>query len=123
MTLDPTAENATFIWASRGRTWGFRFLHSGGLPDPLRVYEDTFSNVGDQPEAWRRVGDKVALRFPDPDGRRDGSGRVIPHDFVLFGRWADRINSLEEGRQRIWHEVADEFESAWDKTEPPSVQG
>jgi hypothetical protein len=87
------------------------------------VYEDTFSTVGDQPEVWRRVGDKVALRFPDPDGRRDAAGRVIPHDFVLLGHWADEVNSLEDGRQRIWHEVADEFDSVWDKTEPPSEQG
>lgn len=118
-----TDENATFIWATRGRTWGFRFLRSGGLPDPLRVYEDAFSKVGDQPEGWRRVGDKVALRFPDPDGRRDAAGRVIPHDFVLLGHWADGINSLEDGRQRIWPEVADEFKSVWDKTEPPLARG
>ena len=122
MISRPTDENARFIWATRGRTWGFRFLRSGGLEDPLGVYEATFSKVGDQPEAWRRVGDKVALRFPDPDGRRDAAGRVIPHDFVLLGHWADGINSLEDGRQRIWHEVADEFEMVWDNTEPPSAR-
>jgi hypothetical protein len=73
MSLRPTDG---FIWATRGRTWGFRFLRSGGLEDPLGVYEDTFSQIGDQPKAWRRVADKVALRFPDPDGRRDAaSGR------------------------------------------------
>ncbi|MGH8985306.1 MAG: hypothetical protein ACRDY6_15710 [Acidimicrobiia bacterium] len=119
MISRPTDEKATFIWATRGRTWGFRFLRTGGLTDALRVYEDTFSKVGDQPEAWRRDGDKVALRFPDPDGRRDAAGRAIPHDFVLLGHWADGISSLEDGRRRIWHEVADEFERVWDKTEPP----
>jgi hypothetical protein len=88
------------------------------------VYEDAFSNVGDQPETWRRLSDKkVAVRFLDPDGRRDAAGRVIPHDFVLLGSWADGINSLEDGRQRIWHEVADEFESVWDTKEPPSAKG
>ncbi|HVM55580.1 MAG TPA: hypothetical protein VM262_20515 [Acidimicrobiales bacterium] len=123
MTSPPRDENARFIWATRGRTWGFRFLRTGGLPDPLRVYEDTFSKVAEQPEACRRVGDKVALRFPDPDGRRDAAGRVIPHDFVLLGHWADGISSLEDGRRRIWHEVADEFERVWDRTEPPPAPG
>jgi hypothetical protein len=123
MSLHPTGENARFIWATRGRTWGFRFLRKGGLVDPLGVYEATFSEVGDQPEAWRRVADKVALRFPDPEGRRDAAGRIIPHDFVLLGHWADGINSLETGRQRLWHEIAAEFESVWDKTEPPSARG
>ena len=43
MSLRPTDENARFIWATRGRTWGFRFLRRGGLEDPLGVYEATFS--------------------------------------------------------------------------------
>ena len=119
----PSDEDAGFIWATRGRAWGFRFLRKGGLEDPLSLYEETFSQVGDQPEAWCRVADNVALRFPDPDGRQDAAGRVIPHDFVLLGSWAEEVNSLEAGRQRIWHEVADEFESVWDKTEPPSALG
>ena len=55
-----------FIWATRGRTWGFRFVRDGGLPDPLVVYDTAFSGVGDEPEAWRRNAETVALRFPDP---------------------------------------------------------
>lgn len=121
MSQRPTDEDAGFIWATRGRTWGFRFLRRGGLEDPLGVYEAIFSEIGDQPEAWHRVDDEVALRFPDPDGRRDAAGRVIPHDFVLLGRWADGIRSLEDGRRRIWSEVADEFRDVWDDAEPPSA--
>jgi hypothetical protein len=118
MTLSRTDEKPGFIWATRGRTWGFRFLRRGGFEDPLGVYETAFSEVGGQPEALRRVADMVALRFPDPDGRRDAAGRVIPHDFVLLGSWAEGINSLDDGRRRMWHEVADEFERIWDTTEP-----
>lgn len=119
MTVPPTADRSDFIWATRGRTWGFRFLRRGGLEDPLGLYEEAFSQVGDQPEAWHRVADMVALRFPDPEGRRDAAGRVIPHDFVLFGHWADLVSSLEEGRERVWREVGNEFQSVWDKDEPP----
>ncbi len=122
MSLRPTDKNVGFIWATRGRTWGFRFLRTGGFPNPLGVYEATFSKVEEGPEACLRVDDKVALRFPDPDGRRDASGRVIPHDFVLHGHWADGINSLEDGLRRIWPEVADEFNSVWNKPEPPSAR-
>jgi hypothetical protein len=121
MSVRPAGGDAGFIWATRGRTWGFRFLRKGGLDDPLDLYEETFSQVGDQSEAWCRIADNVALRFADPDGRQDVAGRVIPHDFVLLGSWADGINSFDEGRQRIWPEVAAEFESVWDKTEPPSA--
>lgn len=119
MTSRAEAGEPRFIWATRGRTWGFRFLRRGGLPDPLGVYEASFATIGDRPEAWHRAGTNVALRFPDPEGRQDAAGRVIPHDFVLLGDWTDGINSLEEGRQRIWTEVADEFESTWDSTDPP----
>lgn len=108
-----------FIWATRGRTWGFRFLRSGGLTDPLDMYEQAFSTIGEQPEAWRRLDDQVALRFPDPERRHDAAGRVIPHDFVLFGAWAEGIDSLEAGIGRIWPVVANEFARIWDASDPP----
>lgn len=109
------------IWATRGRTWGFRFLLNGGFDDPLVVRDDVFSGFDDQPEAWRRVDGKVALRFPDPLGRQDAAGRVIPHEFVVLEPEADRIDSLEEGRREIWPLVAAEFERVWQLPEPPST--
>lgn len=118
MTTSP--DNGEFIWATRGRSWGFRFLRTGGLKTPLTVYEEVFAAIGDQAEVWRRVGDKCAVRFPDPAGRRDAAGRVIPHEFVLLGRWAHDLNSLDDARGRLWHEVAEEFERVWAQPEPPT---
>ena len=112
-------DTAGFIWATRGRTWGFRFLRRGGRANPLSEYEAMFLDIGEEPEAWRRVAGKVGLRFPDPDGRRDAAGRVIPHDFVLFGTLAAEVDSLDDGRQRVWPEVADDFDTYWDKADPP----
>jgi len=122
VSLESARGRGPFIWATRGRTWGFRFLRTGGLADPLSAYEDAFSAVGDQPEVWKREGDKCALRFPDPEGRRDAAGRVIPHDFVLLGSWAEIVDSLEAGRQQIWPEVAAEFEALWDSDHPPRAE-
>ena len=119
MTSDPTEQAAPFIWATRGRDWGFRFLRTGGLSDPLPTYEAAFVEIADVPEGWCRTGETVAVRFPDPQQRCDASGRVIPHDFVLFGRWAEGVDSVESGRQRIWDEVSDEFEVVWDRETPP----
>ena len=59
------------IWATRGRSWGFRFLLKGGLSDPLLVYERSFADAKEEPAACHRAAGKVALRFPDPLGRRD----------------------------------------------------
>jgi hypothetical protein len=52
------------IWATRGRSWGFRFLLDGGLADPLGAYEAAFSGLNDDPELWRRSVGRVPLRFP-----------------------------------------------------------
>jgi signal recognition particle subunit SEC65 len=63
----------------------------------------------------------VALRFPDPLRRQDRAGRVIPHEFVVLRPLADEINSVEDGLQRVWPRVADEFEEIWVLPEPPSA--
>lgn len=117
----------SIIWATRGRTWGFRFLRDGGFEDPLTVYETAFSGVEDEPQVWRRVAETaalpemVALRFPDPSDRRDQAGRVIPHDFVVLQPLAAEIDSVEEGRRLVWSLVADDFERVWElpKSPPP----
>ena len=45
-----TSENlrAGLIWATRGRTWGFRFLLDGGQADPLTTYERAFARLPDE---------------------------------------------------------------------------
>ena len=107
------------IWATRGRSWGFRFLLRGGLPDPLPVYERSFANLKDEPATCQRNAGEVALRFPDPLGRRDASGRLIPHEFVVFGGLADEIESVEDGQQRVWPLVAEAYARVWDTERPP----
>lgn len=105
----------TFIWATRGRAWGFRFLRDAGFPDPLPVYDQAFAGAPDEPELCCRVGDKLALRFSDPLGRRDESGRPIPHEFVVLEELAGTINSVDDGRRVIWPLVAECYEEVWDR--------
>lgn len=116
---EPDRLEARFLWATRGRTWGFRFLRRGGYDDPLGVYEQAFSLIGDAVEGWCRFDGGGALRFRDPESREDIARRVIPHDFVLFGDLVDGIDSVETGRERIWPLVADEFGKIWDLPDPP----
>ena len=109
------------IWATRGRHWGFRFLLTGGLSDPLATYEHAFEELSEETEGWSCVGDDVALRFPDPLARRDAAGRVIPHDFVLLGEAAVGVKSLDDGRHRVWPLVAEAYARVWDAAGPPSA--
>ncbi len=110
------------IWATRGRTWGFRFLLDGGYPDPLPVHEEAFAGLEDEREACRRLGERVALRFPDPLLRTDQAGRVIPHYFVAWGPVADGVASVEDGLQKIWPLIAGIYDQAWEAKLPPSAE-
>jgi hypothetical protein len=104
----------TFIWATRGREWGFRFLRDAGLGDPLPDYDAGFAGTDGSATVCHRVGGVVAVRFPDPLGRRDSSGRVIPHEFVIFPPLSDGIHSVEDALEHIWPLVADEYQRTWD---------
>ncbi|MCC9195297.1 hypothetical protein QNO08_02980 [Arthrobacter sp. zg-Y820] len=85
------------------------------------VYEEAFAGAGAEPEVFHRVADMVALRFPDPLQRKDRAGRIIPHDFVLFGAEANDIGSVADGRRLVWQQVADEFSRVWELSKPPSA--
>lgn len=111
----------SFIWATRGRTWGFRFLRDGGFLDPLPEYDKAFTAIEDASETWCRVGEKAALRFPDPAGRKDLAGRVISHDFVVYGPLAGKIDSVEAGVREVWPLVAAEFARVWELPRPRST--
>lgn len=120
--MNPESDlHKSVIWATRGRLWGFRFLLRGGLPDPLLDYEDVVEDLGDEPSAWCRVGDRIAFRIPDPQDRRDSAGRVIPHEFVVSGKLASGVESVEEGLREIWPLVADAYARVWDSAEPPTA--
>lgn len=110
------------IWATRGRSWGFRFLLGGGFDDPLQAYERAFAGTDGERTVWRRDDTRVALRFPDPDGRCDASGRVIPHDIVVLPPLADDVRSVDDGRRLIWRpRLAAAFTRLWDQPAPPSA--
>jgi hypothetical protein len=109
------------IWATRGRSWGFRFLLDGGFRDPLLPYDHGFSGLEGLSEGWRRVGTNVALRIQDPEERRDLSGRLILHEFVVPAPLSNQVTSVEDGLILIWPLVSGIFERVWDGPNPPSA--
>lgn len=109
------------MWATRGRSWGFRFLLDGGQPKPLSIYESVFVGAEGEFEFYRRCGRRVALRFLDPLERADAAGRVIPHDFVISGSAADSITSIGDGLREIWPIVAHVYAGVWDRDKPPTI--
>lgn len=71
----------------------------------------------------KRVGDVTALRFEDPLGRKDRVGRVIPHDFVVFGDDASKIDSVAAGIQLVWPIVEVDYARDYDSAEPDLREG
>lgn len=110
------------IWSTRGRSWGFRFLLNGGLADPLPTLERAFQGLADEPTCCHRTEGAVALRLSDPLGRRDASGRVIPHEFVVIGDPADEIKTVKDGLQLIWPLVRETYALIWDSEHPPATR-
>lgn len=107
-----------FIWATRGRTWGTRFLQNGGVAHPLAVYELAFAGTDDSSDVFRHVDDMVALRLRDPEGRCDEAGRVILHEFVLFSPESRTIEAFEDAVTLVWPHVDADFARIWNTPGP-----
>lgn len=108
------------VWATRGRVWGFRFLLDGGLSDPLPTYEQVFSTVPGRGPTFARDGALVGVRFPDPLGRTDASGRVIPHDVIVLSPDSLGIETEDECRRLVWAELASSYSKLWDLPSAPT---
>ncbi|AKK02968.1 hypothetical protein [Corynebacterium epidermidicanis] len=103
----------TLMWATRGQNWGFQFLEDGGELDPLPTYKRAFANKTDVAEFVGVGSEFTAARIMDPLGRTDHAGRVIPHDFVLRGKMAEGIHSIEDVQEIIWPIVAEKYDEIW----------
>lgn len=103
------------IWATRGKSWGFKFLMDGGYEDPLPVYEEVFEQHLQEPQYWCFTSGRSALRFPDPLNRKDAAGRLILHDFVILESDLDAHSTYEDARERVWSQVAETYEELWDR--------
>lgn len=96
------------------------FLRNAGFEDPLPAYEKAFGNTGNSSEEFRKIENGVAVRFPDPEGRKDRSGRVIPHDLVVYGELATEIHSVDEALRLVWPQIAPVFDHVWAEPKGPS---
>lgn len=85
------------------------------------MYESAFVSADHETSLFRRSGEIVALRFPDPLGRADTARRAIPHDFVILNSTSTSIESVDDGLREIWPIVADAYAGVWNDETPPSI--
>ncbi|WP_250900759.1 hypothetical protein [Curtobacterium aurantiacum] len=96
-------------------------MPDGSGVDPLRAYDEAFDGVGDAAEVLRHQDGSAALRFTDPEGRRDRAGRPIPHEFVLFPPLSERVRSMDDALTEVWPLVRDRYAAVWDRPTPPAA--
>lgn len=112
------------LWATRGRTWGFRFLPVDGSssaaasPDPLALYDRAFAGHEDEAEGCWRADGLLAVRLRDPEGRRDEAGRVVLHELVLDAAQAADDDSAAAATRHVWPQLADRYARLWDAPSP-----
>lgn len=84
---------SNFLWMTRGKKWGFRFLSKCSLLAPVSetVYKAVFLHDDSRFGYWKgfvfldgRRQPYVACRCYDSMIQRDEAGRRIPHDFLLL---------------------------------------
>ena len=73
-----------FLWATRGKLWGFCFLSHADLDDPIPTYDQALSEGNLSGESFWRGLKTLAFRFTDPLSRTDLSGRPILHEIVIL---------------------------------------
>uniref|UniRef100_A0A7C4VR54 Uncharacterized protein n=1 Tax=Desulfatirhabdium butyrativorans TaxID=340467 RepID=A0A7C4VR54_9BACT len=111
----PELRLQNLLWSTRGREWGFRFLHKPAVQVGIweSIYQSIFGSDECVPQRWHGTITHsygpalqyVASRFIDPiKVWKDAAGREIPHEMLLI---------LETGAEETagfdWERVVFEF--------------
>jgi hypothetical protein len=112
------------LWSTRGYNWGFRFplqpqKYGKDCQDWLGHYEKMFDQFGDDDNrvvnGYLKIDNKeipfIAIRFKDPEQRKDISGRIIPHELAIIGDDTQKIRNFTslELKNAIWMLVSDTY--------------
>lgn len=114
----------SILWSTRGYDWGFRFLiqpnkYGEYYQDWLEHYKKMFEQFGDDDNrvvnGYLKIDNKeipfIAVRFKDPEERKDISSRIIPHEVAIIGKNTQNLGNLNslELRNAIWILLSDTY--------------
>ena len=106
------SEPVDIAYSSRGRNRGYGFLRDGGMKGTSEEFVEAGLDRVDTTSSFKRYGknnEKVAARFPDPEGRKDFSGRPIGHDVILPKSMAKDVHSIDDVIDVAWPKIKDIF--------------
>lgn len=113
-------EPVSIIHAARGKNAGWGFPQRGGLSDPVAEYQKSGLVEDASPNMFKRYGDrqeKVAARFPDPEGRKDFAGRPIEHEVLLPESMAKNVTKHDDVEPLVWPMIKDTYEVLYDTSD------
>lgn len=120
----PVEEPTGVVHFARGKNKGLRFLSRGGLTNPtaehIKGFGDETTPDNLKTDTHRRYGtnnEKIAVRFTDPENRRDASGRRIVHDVILPEEHAKDLGSNDtQVIRRAWKLVRPDYNKFWEES-------
>lgn len=105
-------EPTSIIHTSRGKNKGFRFYQQGGTPDYFQLWSKHFEQAGGaaKNDMFEKLPNgMVAAAFPDPKGRKDAVGRVIPHEVIVPAYLTTGINTISDVVKHVWPMLEDAY--------------
>ena len=112
------------IHSTRGKNIGFIFLNKGGVSDPTHIWEKMGGKAEGVDENFiRRVGDKVAVTFMDPEGRTDRAGRLIPHEVIVPFPLSSEIKDLSDVHTKVWPKLKDAYDDFYATSLKDPIRG
>ena len=98
--------------AARGKHKGFKFLKTGGISDPFITYDRlAATSIGE----FTKKDGYASANILDPLGRKDRSGRVIPHTIILPKSMSADVNSVDDLMKKAWPLLKDDFASFYEE--------
>ena len=98
--------------AARGKHKGFKFLKTGGISDPFITYDRlSATSIGE----FTKKDGYASANILDPLGRKDRSGRVIPHTIILPKSMSADVNSVDDLMKKAWPLLKDDFASFYEE--------
>ncbi|MFE4108475.1 hypothetical protein [Almyronema epifaneia] len=109
------------LWSTRGHDWGFRMLLlpklscTDWLDAHHRMFQDNTAteeyqvNQGNIRLSSNLTVSYIALSFPDPEQRKDRSGRIIPHEVALLGEEINAFQDIQFAVNEIWKTLSSTY--------------
>lgn len=113
------------LWSTRGYEWGFlrllepQFQCTEWLIPYQQMFPESSSN---EPKFYsgevklpdnNKIYKYVAIRFLDPNGNKDRSNRIIPHEIALLGEDSQDYRDFESFQSAIWEYLAPIYEKVY----------